>query len=54
MGIPSQFKSVFEAKAGEERIQAWLNLDKDDAGNFKFGVRPLYLPSHSFHSTQLT
>ncbi|KXH41999.1 thioesterase superfamily protein [Colletotrichum simmondsii] len=55
MGIPSQFKSVFEAKAGEERIQAWLNLDKDDAGNFKFGNwMGALIPSISLLSTSLT
>ncbi|GKT48561.1 acyl-coenzyme A thioesterase 13 [Colletotrichum spaethianum] len=49
------FKSVFEAKTGEERIQAWLSLDKDDAGNSKSGSwMGVLSPSISLVSTSLT
>ncbi|KAJ0158267.1 Acyl-coenzyme A thioesterase 13 [Colletotrichum tanaceti] len=34
---PTKSKGVFEAKTGEERIQAWLALDKDEAGHFESG-----------------
>ncbi|KAK2028053.1 thioesterase superfamily protein [Colletotrichum zoysiae] len=52
--IPANFKSVFDAKTGEERIKAWLDLDKDDAGNFASSswMGPL-TPSISLVSTSL-
>ncbi|KAK2046585.1 thioesterase superfamily protein [Colletotrichum somersetense] len=53
--IPAKFKSVFDAKTGEERIKAWLDLDKDDAGSFVSSswMGPL-TPSISLVSTSLT
>ncbi|EFQ27653.1 thioesterase superfamily protein [Colletotrichum graminicola] len=53
--IPAKFKPVFDAKTGEERIKAWLTLDKDDAGNFESGSWMSALsPSISLISASLT
>ncbi|KAK1594340.1 thioesterase superfamily protein [Colletotrichum navitas] len=50
--FPAKLKPVFDAKTGEERIKAWLALDKDDTDNFSW--MGALSPSISLLSASLT
>ncbi|WYZ45369.1 hypothetical protein EsH8_VIII_000685 [Colletotrichum jinshuiense] len=52
--VPAPLQRILNTKSGEERIKAWLALDKDEAGHFKSGNwMSALIPSITLLSTTL-